>query len=122
MKLVNTSKRARSINTGFEFLVLEPGEEYPVTAADLAEMRRHTMFATWVQRGHLTIKDGEAKKPLPVAVEERKGPELPEGLSGKGTELHDEGGGWFTVWHEGMPCTDEKVRKDRAEEIAKDYA
>lgn len=122
MKLINTSGRARVIYGPIEMQRLEAGEERDITEAELDELKRHPNIRNWMHKGLLTVDMGAAKKPLPTAREERSGPELPEGVTGEGTETVHHGGGWYSVFHDGMPCTDEKVRKDRADEIAADYA
>ena len=120
MKIVNKSGRARVITGPIEMLRLELGGEKEITEAELVELKRHPNFRNWLHKGYLAIEGGEAK-PMPKATDERSGPELPEGATGEGTEVIHHGGGWYSVHHDGMPCTDEKVRKDRADEIAAEY-
>ena len=120
MKLKNVSGRTRVLWAPIEMIRLGPGDEVNVTADELAELKQHVNCRNWLHKGYIEVQGGEAK-PLPVAVDERPGPELPEGLSGEGTEIHHHGAGWYSVYNNGMPCTDVKVRKGQAEEIAKDY-
>ena len=92
-----------------------------VSDIQLTELKRFPMVKQWIYQGLLKVEDGKAAESKGPEVETRSGPELPEGLTGEGTEIYQHKGGWYSVYHEGMPCTDDKVRKERAEEIAADY-
>jgi len=121
MKLINKSNRDRAIPHASGVEILPAGGEMDVSDIQLAELKRFPMVNQWIYQGLLKVEDGaavEAKKPQ---TETRSGPELPDGLTGEGTEIYHHGGGWYSVYHAGMACTDEKVRKARAEEIAADY-
>ena len=120
MKLVNVSGRARVLSRPIEMLRLNPGDEIEVTQAELEDLRRHPNIRNWLHKGYLEVQGGDAK-PLPTAVDERPGPEIPEGATGEGTEIIEHAAGWYSVFHEGMPCTDKKVRYEQALEIAAEY-
>ena len=122
MKLINKSNRARAIPHASGVEILNAGGEMDVSDIQLAELNRFPMVKQWIYQGLLKVEKGKAAQDKKPTTETRSGPELPEGLTGIGTEIHHHGGGWYSVYHEGMPCSDEKVRKARAEEIAADYA
>ena len=122
MKLINCSKRERGIPYPEETKRLGPGEEMPIDIVQYDHLLSHPMAQAWLQQGLIKIERGDAAEPEPAAhSDERDHDPLPEGLTGQGTEIHDHGGGWFSVYHEGMPCTDVKIREEQAKAIAAEY-
>lgn len=47
--------------------------------------------------------------------------DLPEGLTGKGVEIHSPSSGWYQVFVDGISVTEKNVRKAEAEELAETY-
>ena len=142
LKLTNTGRRRLGI-LGRPALIIEAGQSVPITEQRLEEIKSNRTSARWLERGILTVSDGNEPvkvevdvKPTPPVTRKERIPqplpqdrerdkreevELPEGVEGTGTELHHAGGGWWEVYVNGFKVTDRKVRKDEAESIAEEY-
>lgn len=121
MKLVNTSSRDMAIPTQIETTILKPNEFLVVSKTELEQLKRDSQIRNWLHRGMLSTQSGGNTEHAADKPKEEKS-DLPEGVTGKGVEIVEHKGGWFSVHVDGMPCTDKKVRKDQADEIAADYA
>ena len=128
-KLINQARRRLGV-PGSPAIVMAPGEAVAITASQVAALQKNRMVSRWLDVGTLAIvdEDGTVEKPKPKAKtgiktvkDQRKPVELPEGLTGEGTELQHLGGGWYQVYVNGFKVTDSNVRKDRAKEISAEY-
>lgn len=119
MKLKNNTGRDRVLRGPVEMYSLPARGEITVSSIELEEMKRHGNTRNWLHKGYISVEEGEA--PVAKLKDERDHPPLPEGVTGEGLEIHHHGAGWYSVYVDGMPCTDAKVRKEQADEIAKDY-
>ena len=119
MKLVNTSRRERGIPLA-EFTILPIGGEIDVSSDEVERLKKDGSTSVALHKGWLKVLDGKAKL-LPITNSEtRDVPALPDGLTGRGTEYHRTGKGYF-VYVNGMAANDQPVRKKEAERIAADY-
>ena len=140
MKVIRNSGSRRLGIPGRPAIILAPGDTVPVTDAQLADMDRNRTVSRWLERGVLTVRDGNAKeldKPaLPVRsapprqrvwpsvggrADKREELVLPDGVTGEGIEVHHKGGGWYEVYVNGFKVTDTNVRKDEAQDVAAEY-
>ena len=139
MKVLRNNGSRRLGIPGRPAIILAPGDTAPVTAAQLADMERNRTVSRWLERGVLTVRDSDANdlEPAPPVrsapprqrVRPRVGGRtdvreelvLPDGVTGEGVEIHHNGGGWYEVYVNGFKVTDTNVRKDEAEDVAKEY-
>jgi len=119
MKLKNNTGRERILHGPVEMYTLPARGEISITERELIDLKRHGNTKNWLHKGYITVEEGEPEpKPEPKPG---GGPDLPEGVTGEGTEVFHHGAGWYSVFVNGMPCTDKRLRKDDAEAIAADY-
>ncbi len=132
--LTNDGKRRLGIS-GRPAIILAPGESSPpLNDAQIEVIKRNKTVARWLSNGILRLRDEGEEVTVPekeVVPKKRVRPHgrrddrerqvLPEGLTGKGTEVHHSGGGWYEVYVNGFKVTDSNVRKDEATEIAAEY-
>lgn len=131
--LVNNGKRRLGV-PGRPAIILDGGASVPITDAQVKDLKRNRTVSRWLNRGVLKIRedDGREIKPdskpapgphvrRPVDRGKREKQVLPEGVTGKGFEIHEKGGGWYDVYVNGFKVTDRSVRKAEAEGMAKDY-
>ncbi len=139
MYVIKNNGRRRLGIPGRPAIILEVGKTAAVNGEQLTEMKRNRTFEHWVQTGVISVNDQQSKdksepqafapkpepplQPPPTRVDYDKRIEepLPDGVTGSGTELHDVGGGWWSVYVNGFKVTDKNVRKKKAEQIAKEY-
>ena len=122
MKLTNLSKRDRGIPCADATRVVAPGADTEISDDDLKHMMRFPMTQQWLDKGLIAIEGrAEAKSPArPIQTAARKGPDLPDSITGVGIE-YEQRGSWFHLWVNGLRATDKLVRKAQAEEMAKEY-
>ena len=120
MKLINASRRPRGIPLD-EFVTLPAGGEVDINEYQLSQLQKRPMVRNWMQAGVLLVQQGDAAPEKGPVKEVRRGPDLPEGITGTGIEHEDLGGGWTHLWVNGFKCTDKAVRKKQAEKMALDY-
>ena len=135
--LINNGRRRLGI-PGRPAIILKPGEFVPVNDAQLAEMHKNKTVTRWLNRGVLELReegDVEVKTPKTVPAKRQSIPRssrakrrdvretlvLPDGVTGKGVEVHHKGGGWFEVYVNGFKVTDKNIRKTEAQDIATEY-
>lgn len=141
---VLTNKGPRRLGVpGRPALVLDMGKGTAISDRQLAEIQKNRTVARWLQSGILVVtesEDGPDAEPIkitpPVARVAPKGRSgvrvarghdtreplvLPEGIEGKGTELHYVGGGWYELYVNGFKVSDRSIRKDEAEAMAAEY-
>jgi hypothetical protein len=139
MKLINKGARRLGI-PGRPAIILDPGRAVSITEAQLEFIRKNRTSGRWLESGVLEVSGNskpvkvevEVTPPIPpkrhpvqqnkpVKADEREVVELPEDVTGEGTETHHAGGGWYEVYVNGFKVTDRKVRKDEAASIAAEY-
>lgn len=140
MKVIKNNGTRRLGIPGRPAIILAPGDTAPVTDAQAADMERNRTVSRWLERGVLTVRDSNAKEPIPPVPPVRSAPPrqrvrprvggrsdtreelvLPDGVTGEGIEVHHKGGGWYEVYVNGFKVTDTNVRKDEAHEVAAEY-
>jgi len=139
MKVLRNSGARRLGIPGRPAIILSPGEKAPVTDAQLKDMEKNKTVVRWLDRGVLTLLDGDAPElePAPLVksapprqrvrprvggrTDKREELVLPDGVTGEGIETHHKGGGWYEVYVNGFKVTDANVRKDEAEDIVNEY-
>lgn len=136
MKALRNNGKRRLGVPGRPAVILAPGEFRPITNEQLKEIKRNRTVARWLDRGVLQIveeddvvkaspevKKRTAKPGRRRAVDRGKREKLvlPEGVTGKGIEIHKKRGGWYELYVNGFKVSDSNLRKNAVEEMAKDY-
>ena len=119
MKTVTNNAKRRLGLPGRPALLLNPGESKTIEDSQVAEIETSNIAKGWIRSGLVSISDGaetEEKSEDPKSDQD-----LPEGLTGKGFEIFNEGSGWYSAWVNGFKVTDSKVRKKAAEALRKEY-
>jgi hypothetical protein len=139
MKLLKNKSRRRLGIPGRPAIVLRPDESVPISDNQIEEIQRNRTVARWLNSEVLELIDqsDSEKEPSRKVVKSTR-PEkpryrrnksndvretlvLPDGVTGEGVEVHHKGGGWYEVYANGFLVTDKNVRKDEAQNIAKEY-
>ena len=126
MKTLTNNAGRRLGVPGRHALILNPGESVEITDQQLADIKSNRVSARWLERGVIAVSEDGKPVTVKVKTEEPKSkpaanPDLPEGLTGEGAEVHHEGGGWYSVYINGFKVTDTNLRKDEAEDTAAEY-
>jgi hypothetical protein len=137
-RLVNKGQRRLGIPGRPDSIVLAPNMSVELDDIKLKDIASNKTVSRWLETGVLQITDEEGepqkppvapkRKPAPTGIKRsskqtdvRKEEPLPDGLTGEGVEQNHVGGGWWQVYVNGIKVTDRNVRKDEADEIAKEY-
>lgn len=119
MKTITNKAQRRLGLPGRPALILNPGESKEITDQDFELITSNRTAARWIERGIIDV-GGKVKETKPQE-QTREKEVIPEGLTGKGFEILNEGGGWYSAWVNGFKVTDKKVRKADAEALEADY-